>query len=302
MFLLLSKPDGPASSLPRITILERSSALRTAGQNIDVRGAGNAILSHLGVLGEVKSHTTNEAGVQFVDTSNRIWAQIDADTTGETSTPTADIEILRGRFAEILVRKMREVSGNVSAQGGYGVEEIWGDYLETIDQDDWKVRVTFAKSREQREYDLVVGADGLQSSTRSLAWGAKNSQEQIKRLGMYAAFFSIPRGKTDTDYRRWFHASGRRGVMLRPDDTGKKTTVFMYVINEQDERLSKLAGRDNIESQKSMMAEYFADAGWESKRVIEEMHLTNDFYYDMVGQVKTDSYTKGRVTLVGDAG
>jgi len=50
------------------------------------------------------------------------------------------------------------------------------------------------------------------------------------------------------------------------------------------------------------MREHFEDVGWESKRVIREMMATDDFYYDAVAQVKMETWSKGRVVLVGDAG
>ena len=92
--------------------------------------------------------------------------------------------------------------------------------------------------------------------------------------------------------------------MLRPDVSRNKVTAFMYVINEKDGRLPKVAdrGREDMGSQKALMAEYFGDVGWESERVIKEMMGTDDFYYDLVGQVKMEKWSKGRVVLLGDAG
>ncbi|KAL1865348.1 hypothetical protein Daus18300_007238 [Diaporthe australafricana] len=300
-FLLLSSL--PASQKPHVTILERSASLRADGQNIDVRGAGVTLIRHLGLEAAVRASTTGEEGVQLVDQDNVVWAQYAADKTGKYQTPTSDIEILRGRFSELLWKKSRDVSDEVARDGGKGIEYVFGDYLDEIEQSGDKVSVHFAKSGERRNFDLVVGADGLQSRTRSMVWGSDGEEERVKRLGMYGAFFSMPRGKTDSQWRRWFHAPGRRGIMTRPDGQRDRTTVFMYTINDHDERLPKLAGkRDAVQAQKDIMAEYFQDAGWESERIIKEMMATKDFYYDMVGQVKMDKWSKGRVVLIGDAG
>lgn len=300
-FLLLSSL--PASQKPHITILERSTALRTDGQNVDIRGAGVTLIQHLGLESAIRASTTGEEGVQLVDSDNVVWAQSAADKTGRYQTPTSDIEILRGRLSELLWKRSTSVSEEVVSKGGKGVEYLFGDYLDDIEQVGDKVKVHFAKGGRHRCFDLVVGADGLQSRTRSMVWGTEGEQDRVKRLGMYGAFFSMPSGKTDTQWRRWFHAPGRRGIMTRPDEQRDKTTVFMHVINDQDERLPSLAGkRDAVQAQKDIMAEYFQDAGWESERIIKEMMATGDFYYDMVGQVKMDEWSKGRVVLVGDAG
>ncbi len=301
-FLLLSPL--PPSEKPHITILERGSKIRKQGQNVDIRGAGVTIIRKLGLESAIRAADTGEIGVQFVDKENTIWTSNRADKTGQVSTPTADIEILRGTLADICYRRSLSVSEDVKREGGKGIEYLFGDSLDSIDQDGDRVNVHFAKSGQMRSYDVVVGADGLQSGTRVLTWGRDGEKDRIKRLGMYGAFFSIPKGKTDSSFRRWFHAPGRRWIMVRPSDETSKTTVFMAVVNDKDERLLKVAdrGREDIGAQKSLMKEYFQDVGWESERIIGGMMQTEDFYYDLVGQVKMDSWSKGRVTLLGDAG
>lgn len=251
----------------------------------------------------MRASTTGEEGVQLVDSDNTVWSQFAADKTGKYQTPTSDIEILRGRLSELLWKRSKGVSDEVVRDGGKGIEYLFGDYLDDIENVGDKVNVHFAKSGQRRSFDLVVGADGLQSRTRSMVWGSDGEEDRVRKLGMYAAFFSMPKGTTDSQWRRWFHAPGRRGIMIRPDEQRDKTTVFMHVINDRDERLPSLAGkRDAVQAQKDIMAESFNDAGWESERIIKEMMTTKDFYYDMVGQVRMDKWSKGRVVLVGDAG
>ena len=303
-FLLLSPL--PAQEKPRITILERSASLRAQGQNIDIRGAGFTIIRKLGLENVIRSSMTEEEGARFVDTYNRVWASNPADKTGRTQTGTADIEILRGRLAEILYRRSQTVSDKVKNERGAGIEYVFGEYLDELDQDGQKVHVRLAKSGESRDFDLVVAADGLQSRTRSMAWGQEGEKERVMNLGVYGGFFSMPKGKTDSLWRRWFHAPGRRAVMIRPSDIQNKdrSTVFMYVANDADERLREAAasGRRGIDDQKTLMKEYFQDAGWECERIIREMEATDDFYYDMIAQVRMNKWNKGRVVLLGDAG
>lgn len=303
-FLLLSPI--PGSQKPKITILERESKGKAhlRGQNIDIRGAGVAIIRKLGLEERIRASTTGEEGVQFVDEHNRIWAENAADKTGKIQTPTSDIEILRGKLAELCWKNSQRISAEAERDGASPIEYIFGDYLEDIEQDEHGVHVKFAKSGETRDFDLLVGADGMQSRTRKMVWGEEGEKDRLKPLGMYAGFFSIPRGEGDDKWRRWFHAPGRRGIMLRPDDRGLRSTVFMYVVNEQDPRFPQLATMrgSGVEAQKELLAEYFKDAGWKCERILREMKATDDFYYDAVAQVKMDSWSKGRVVLLGDAG
>lgn len=294
----------PAKDLPTVTMVERSGASRSYGQNIDIRGTGIDILRKLGVEDQVRDATTGEEGVRIVDERNRIWAEMAADKTGEVQTGTSDVEILRGRLTEILTRRTIELSEEVKRRGGNGVEILTREWLSTLDQDGEKVRVSFANSGEKREYDLVVGADGLQSLTRKMAWGAEDDEARLNRIGAYGAFFSMPKGETDDMWRRWYHASGRRNIMVRPSDQPDRTTVFMIVVNDTDSRFRDTAkpGNNSVAEQKALLGEYFIDAGWESERIIAEMNASEDFYYDVVAQVKMDSWSRGRVALLGDAG
>lgn len=320
-FLLLSASSLPACQKPSITILERAPSLRPHGQNVDIRGAGVTLIRKLGLETLVRASTTGEEGVQWIGPDNQIWASLGAaresdKTKVAASTPTADIEIMRGRLAELLYQRCVSVSEDVKAQGGKGVEFIFGNTLSKIEQDGDGVTVYFSphgsKDGESRRFDLVVGADGLQSTTRKLVWGEEGEEERLNRFHFYGAFYSMPKGPTDTMWRRWYHASGRRGIMVRPDKQRDRTTVFLGVMNETDERFSKACwggkkrteggGRASVQAQKELMREYFQDAGWESERVLKGMMETDDFYYDEVAQVKMGHFSKGRVVLVGDAG
>ncbi|KAK1063510.1 hypothetical protein LTR74_009394 [Friedmanniomyces endolithicus] len=304
---LLSNPSQPAKEKPHITILERASTPRPQGQNIDIRGAGVTIMRKLGIETAVRNSITHEEGVQFVDDRNGIWIQMAADKTGKVQTGTSDLEILRGRLAEICWKRSRATSREVEREGGKGIEYVFGDYLETIEQDGEKVHVTLAKSGERRSFDLVVGADGLQSRTRRMVWGEEGEEQRVRQVaGMYGAFFGLPKTSTDSLWRRWYTAPGRRGVMVRPCDATQpdRMTAFMMIMNLTDERLRSAArdGRKGAEVQKALFAEYFEGMKWECPRIVDEMLKADDFYYDMIAQVKMEKWSKGRVVLLGDAG
>ncbi|KAH9836900.1 oxidoreductase [Teratosphaeria destructans] len=304
-FLLLSPL--PADQKPHITVIERASTLRRAGQNIDIRGAGVTIARKLGLEGIIRASTTGEEGVQLVDDQGRIWGRFAADKTGKTSTPTADIEILRGTLARILFDRSQQISDDMQRQGGRGIEFVFGDYVSSLEQDHESVHVQLARCGQRRSFDIVVGADGLHSNTRRLAFGASADDTRIKRVGMYGAFFSLPKAPEDTEWRQWYHTTGGRNIMLRPSDRPDRMTAMVAVVNDEDSRLPEAAERapgEGTDAQKALLAEYFADAGWKCPRIMGEMMEADDFYYDMSAQVHMPGqhWSKGRVVLLGDAG
>lgn len=286
-FLLLSPV--PATELPHITLLERRSEQDLSkGQNIDIRGTGMNIIRKLGLEAAIRNALTGEEGCQFVDNKSRTWASFAADKTGKIQTGTSDIEILRGRLGKILVGRCQALSEDVKKAGGKGVEFLFGDYVESFNDGEKGIEVELANSRRKRTFDIVIGADGLQSRTRRIVWGENGEEERLHKLGMYGGFFSMPAAKSDSEWRKWFHTSGRRGIMVRPSDEADVTTVFMHVMNDNDRRLEDVArnGRKGEADQKALLKEYFQGAGWECERVVKGMEAADDFYYDMVAQVR----------------
>ena len=68
------------------------------------------------------------------------------------------------------------------------VEAIFGNSVTRIEQNERTVRVAFERGPE-REFDLVIGADGLHSEIRELVFGA---QEQFEKyLGYKVAAFEV---------------------------------------------------------------------------------------------------------------
>lgn len=91
--------------------------------------------------------------------------------------------------------------------------------------------------------------------------------------------------------------------MLRPDDRGERSTVFMTVMNDTDPRLPAAGKRhDNNAEKKALMAEHFVGAGWETDRIVRGMVDVEDFWFDALVQVKMERWSTGRVVLLGDAG
>ena len=60
-------------------------------------------------------------------------------------------------------------------------------------------------------------------------------------------------------------------------------------------------GHRDVAQQKQIVAEAFAGMGWRVPQLLAAMQQAPDFYFDTVSQVHLDSWSAGRVALVGDA-
>ncbi len=60
--------------------------------------------------------------------------------------------------------------------------------------------------------------------------------------------------------------------------------------------------RGDLDAQRDLLAARFAGAGWHTDALVLAARQADDFYFDAFAQVHMDSWSSGRVTLVGDAG
>ncbi|PIK73154.1 FAD-binding monooxygenase, partial [Methylobacterium frigidaeris] len=109
------------------------------------------------------------------------------------------------------------------------------------------------------------------------------------------AYFTIPRTPDDDRLWRWYNAPGGRSVSLRPDSHGT-TRAMLSIHGPLPEAQSWDAPR-----QKAFLRERFRDAGWETPRVLAGLDETDDFYFDVLRQVRMPRWSRGRIVLTGDA-
>lgn len=271
----------------RVTIVERAPALRAIGQNVDIRGAGLEVIRRMGLEDVVRKNTTNEEGIVFVDANNRARAQFGVDQSGKDRGLTSETEILRGTLAMLLHDSTKDK-----------VEYIFGDYVSAVDENDDRIQVTFANYTPNRDFDLLIASDGLSSSTRSLIFPG-TQQTCVRPLSQYLAYFSIPYQESDGLLARWYSAPGGRAVLMRPGGNAGRTTAVLSVVSTTShlQTHKKLSQR----VMKKIVRQYFEDAGWETLRVLDGMDNADDFYVQVNAQVKLDSWSKGRMSILGDA-
>ena len=272
-----------------ITIVERSSSPRSTGQAIDIRGPAVEIIKRMGLIEDVRSRHTTEEGTRFVNSSGKAFAQLNA---GDTF--TAEYEILRADLSQLLL-KATEGLGNV--------QYIYGDSVKSIEQTDACINVIFSGGSKDT-FDLVVAADGSASKTRSMILDEQVLKGSYKPLGQYVAFFSIPRQPTDTKLWHWYNAPEGLCIMIRPHQNtstmGAYLAITMPARGQRDPAVEDAMDK-GTEDTKRMLHEFFKDAGWEAKRVLEGMDHAEDFYMSRIAQVKLSKWTNGRALVLGDA-
>ncbi|KAK4504419.1 hypothetical protein PRZ48_005335 [Zasmidium cellare] len=282
---------GPATAFflakagAKVTVVERAPEPRTGGQNVDVRGHGLTIIRRMGLEETVRSKTTHEKGLRFVDARDIARAEFPID---DGQGFTSDIEIMRGDLGLILYEATRDK-----------VQYMFGENVKATSERSEKVEVEFENGSPTRSFDVVIAADGWSSTTRRVAFDSNKTHDSLKDLGQWAAWFRIPHQQSDSDWARWYNAPGKRMILLRPDNA-RITRASLWVM-PSDDQMDKVAKQD-VQEQKAYWSELFHDAGWEAKRVVEGMQQAGDFYMQKIAQVSLPRFSSGRTVLVGDAG
>jgi len=279
-FLRLAHPDA------EITIIERAPSIRKEGQTIDVIDEGTKVFDLMGITERVKADTTKEKGLDFIDSNGTPWGHFPQMTDVSF---TREIEIVRGTLASILWEVTRDK-----------VDYVFDEAITAITQSNEQVNIEF-RSGNKGTYDLLIIADGLTSRTRALAFN-QDVRDPIKSLNQYVAGFSMPanKGQGDDDWAKWYSTPGGRVIVHRPDGTGQMRTNFIKMDYTTDTR-NACSSKTPIQQQKEYFAQLFNTNGWESRRLVQGMMDSTDFYTYEVGQVKMDKWSNGRVVMIGDA-
>lgn len=265
-----------------VTVVERYRGPRPGGQAIDVRGPALEVLERMGLLAAAQKRKTQIRGSSVVD---RDGNELSSDTE---STPTGgriespDIELLRDDLVELLYGASQ-----------WTTEYLFDDTITALDDAGETVRVTFERS-PARDFDLVIGADGLHSTVRRLVFGPE--EQFLERLGTHAAIFTVP-NFLDLDYwQRWHYGDATMaGVYSARNNTEARAMVgFMDADLRIDYR--------DTQAQFAELERRMAGDGWVRPQLLEYMRTAPDFYFDEMAQIKMDRWSRGRVALVGDAG
>lgn len=268
-----------------VTVVEVKQGLRTGGQAIDVRGPALDVAERMGVLDRIRAERIEMRGMSMVDADGAELYRSEEYTITGGDLGGPDVEILRDDLARILVDA-----------AGDGVEYLFGDSIAGLEQDGDGVRVVF-QSGTVRTFDLVAGADGLHSTTRRLAFGPE--RDYLTHLGTYLAVWTAP-NVLGLDRWQVFHqvpgSSWGGGVM----SVRENEEVRVYLGFESPEPIA-YDHRDTA-AQKKIMADALAGGGWVLPELVEAMWDAKDFHFDSMAQIHMDSWSNGRVVLLGDAG
>ncbi|GAA4594597.1 FAD-dependent monooxygenase [Planotetraspora phitsanulokensis] len=253
-----------------VTVVEKAPAPRLGGQAVDFKGETHlTVLERMGILDDVRRLQTGGTDQEIVDADDRTLAVMPAEFSG------GEVEIPRGELSRLLYERTRAA----------GCEYVFGDSVTSLTETASGVHVTFGRGAP-RTFDLVVGADGIHSNVRRLAFGPET--DYVRFLGYYYALAGVSQ---DFGRPAMYNEPGRLVSVGGPS----APAFFVFASPPLD------YDRYDAEEMKRIVADAYAGMGWRTPAVIEAVRQADDLYLDSISQVRMDHYAKGRVVLLGDS-
>ncbi|MGN6218137.1 MAG: FAD-dependent monooxygenase [Microbacterium sp.] len=270
------------------TVVERADAPRPGGQAVDLRGASREVAERMGIMPGIDGLRVHEEGMSYVDGEGKVFGRMSmADFDGEGA--VAEIEIARGDLAQVLLEALES-----AADAAPGLLDLrFGDRVTALAQDAAGVDVEFEHAAPAR-FVVVVGADGVHSATRRLAFGPE--EQFATYLGGYAAFFTMP---TPSGLEEgWFAMRFVPGATfgIRPDRDPSTSKAILTFRMDRDRSL-----RGDRAAQEALIRERIAGAGWHAPALLEALGAASDLYFDELVRIDVPDVVSGRVVLLGDA-
>ncbi|MGZ0145585.1 FAD-dependent monooxygenase [Kribbella sp. WER1] len=261
-----------------VTVVEIAPALRQGGYAVDFRGeVFTTVLQRMGVLDELRSLQTGGSAMRFVDESGRKLMRLPAEFAG------GELEVLRADLSRVLYEHSR-------AQATYR----FGDSIAALAEHADGVDVRFESGIEET-YDLVIGADGMHSVVRRLAWPREQVLE--KHLDYYVAGWEVPNTLGISGDSLMYNVPGKlASVGADRRDPGLAQTLFVFKSPVLE------YNRRDLDQQKAIIRGQFEGLGWHVPELLKALPSAMELYFDSISRVQVDRWSTDRIVLLGDAG
>lgn len=265
------------------TVIERAPKPREGGYIFHFHGInGIEVMKRAGAWEKILEKRRVDKETLFVDESDAVVARLETPTaTGAVEPSGAQYTLKRADVARVLYDHTKD-----------DVEYLFGDSIVGLRDDASGVTVSFEKGGDQR-FDLVIGADGLHSQVRAIAFG---EEARFRRyLGYYVAGYTMHNYPLDYGVDIVYLSPGKLVTLVGLEN---HTAIAIFIFRRPQELMYDF---HDTQAQKKLLREAFAGEKWKIPDLLARMEAVPDFFFDSVSQIRMDTWHKGRIALIGDA-
>jgi 2-polyprenyl-6-methoxyphenol hydroxylase-like FAD-dependent oxidoreductase len=256
-----------------VTVAERATAPRIGGNGVDVRGLAVQVVERMGLTEQVRAAAADVRAMQFVDGAGRTTASIRIDEPDGT-------EIMRGDLVALL-------------HGRTETDYRFGQAVRGLHQDGDGVTVDFDHGPSER-FDLVIGADGMHSTVRRLAFGSE--AQFVHHRGHYFAFADTDAALGPDRAVTMYNTPGKMVGLYRSANHAQAKAYFIFRSEALD-----YDPRDTEQHRQLLRDAFAGETAWRVPELLQTALADPGLYFDALAQVRMDSWSNGRVVLLGDA-
>ena len=262
-----------------VDLIESNPDVTALGSGIALHGNGLRVLDALGLLDScvARGYPFSSVAIRAPDSRATVLAELESFRTGGPELPAA-LGMYRPDLARILM----------SAAEAAGASMRFATTLGAMMQDEHGVEVEFSDGSHGR-YDLVIGADGVRSSTRRMM-GVSLDTTPVG-LGVWRIFASRPAEVT----RAELYYGGRCSTAGYTPTS--EHSLYAYLYEPMQDRRS-LSPAEQLALVRGLASSYHGP--WDAIR--ESMTDPARIHYAVLeSHLLGTPWNRGRIVLIGDA-
>ena len=254
-------------------VIEREPVWRPAGTGVYLPGNATRALRALGLDAQVACRSVEIPRQRFYDHRGRLLCELDVAELWRPVGPC--LAIHRAELHELLL----EATGQVPIRLGRTVDRVT--------QRDGIVSVECSDGTSG-DYDLVVAADGINSTVRRLTYQPAPVPRPVGQVGWRFVAARPPEVTT------WSVMLGRRTAFLTLPISDDRVYCYCDVVSPRDPDGAERAPAERL-------TELYSEFASPATTLLDALDDAADIHVSVIEEVALDSWVRNRIVLIGDA-